>query len=100
MRRQPWGIVLLGAILGIGCITIVFPTVAQACAVCVGSEDDGYFWGVLLLMAMPFIIGSSIGGWLLYSYRRAQPGLALSASNPRNARRMSPPAPMHVAVDG
>jgi hypothetical protein len=78
----------------------VGPTVAQACAVCVGSEDYGYFWGVLFLMSMPFIIGSSIGGWLLYIYRRAQPGLAPSASSPRNARRLSPPTAMQVAADG
>jgi hypothetical protein len=98
--RQPWGTAVLGASLGIGLIMIVLPTVAQACAVCVGSPDPGYFWGVLFLMSMPFIVGSSIGGWLLYSYRRGQPGLALSAPNPRGERRISRPASTSAASDG
>jgi hypothetical protein len=90
--RQSWGTAVLGASLGIGLIMIVLPTVAQACAVCLGSEDPGYFWGMLFLMSMPFIVGSSIGGWLLYSYRRGQAGLALSAPNLIVERRMPHPA--------
>jgi hypothetical protein len=50
----------------------------------VGSspEDVGYFWGVLFLMAMPFVVGGLLGGWLLYHYRyrRAPAGLLASAS--------------------
>ena len=60
--------------LGIGFITIAIPALAMACAVCVGSSpaDQGYFWGVLFLMSMPFTVGGLIGGWLVYAYWRGQ----------------------------
>lgn len=59
-----------------GLLIPALPTLAQACAVCVGSsaEDAGYFWGVLFLMAMPFAVGGLIGGWLWYHYRRGPAG--------------------------
>jgi hypothetical protein len=98
--RQPWGTIVCGAIVGIGFIMIALTTVAHACAVCVGSEDSGYFWGVLFLMSMPFIVGSSIGGWLLYSYRRAQPGPARSSSHPSIERCMPHPASTQATSDG
>jgi len=100
MRRQSWKVVLLGVMLGIGGIILVLPTVAQACAVCVDGEDRGFFWGVLFLMATPFIIGSSIGGWLLYLYRRPRPGLAGSASPPSLARRLCFPVTTQTATAG
>jgi hypothetical protein len=58
--------------LGIGLITIAIPTLVLACAVCVGSSpaDQGYFWGILFLMSMPFTVGGAIGGWLIYAYWR------------------------------
>jgi hypothetical protein len=70
------------ALLGSGLLVSALPTLAQACAVCVGSspEDAGYFWGVLFLMAMPFAVGGLIGGWLWYHYRRGPAGLVSGAS--------------------
>ena len=70
---------------GIGGLTAALPAVAQACAVCVGSsaEDQGYFWGVLFLMAMPFLVTGSVGGWLLYHHRRSR-GAPLSTSGARH----------------
>ena len=76
--RQLWCTAIHGVLLGVGLISTVLPTAAYACAVCGGAEDNGYFWGVLFLMSMPFAIGSFVGGWLLYSYRRAQAGPATS----------------------
>jgi hypothetical protein len=98
--RQPWRTTVLGPSVAVGAIMTLLPAVVHACAVCVGSEDDGYFWGVLFLMAMPFIVGSSIGGWLLYSYRRAQPGLAPSASHPIVERHRDRPASMSTVAEG
>ena len=59
---------------GISAFSLAVPAVAWACAVCVGAsaEDQGYFWGVLFLMAMPFLVAGSIGGWILYHYRRGR----------------------------
>lgn len=64
---------------GLGFFMVALPAVAQACAVCVGSsaDDHGYFWGVLFLMAMPFLLGGSIGGWILYHHQRRR-GVPLS----------------------
>jgi hypothetical protein len=49
---------------------------AQACAVCWDGSPDDLFSramnsGILFLMAMPFAIAGSIGGWLFYKYRRS-----------------------------
>jgi hypothetical protein len=54
------------------------PVAAQACPVCWtpgGSPEQdalarGFYWGVLFLMAMPFAVAGTIGGWLWYTYRR------------------------------
>ena len=76
--RQLWCTAIDGVLLGMGLISIVLPTASYACAVCGGAEDNGYFWGMLFLMSMPFTVVSLVGGWLLYSYRRAQAGPATS----------------------
>ena len=76
--RRLWCTAMHGVILGVGLISTVLPTAAYACAVCGGAEDNGYFWGMLFLMSMPFTVVSLVGGWLLYSYRRAQAGPATS----------------------
>ncbi|MGH7406771.1 MAG: hypothetical protein ACREKF_02020 [Candidatus Methylomirabilales bacterium] len=56
------------------------PVAAQACAVCwsgAGSPEHdalarGFYWGVLFLMAMPFAVVASIGGWLWYAHWRGR----------------------------
>jgi hypothetical protein len=74
--------------LGIGFITIAIPALAMACAVCVGSSpaDQGYFWGVLFLMSMPFTVGGLIGGWLVYAYWRGQRDPLTTAAAKRPTR--------------
>lgn len=47
----------------------------------------GMFWSVLLLMTMPFLIGSSIGGWLFYKHWRMGQG----------RRAAAPVVPLHLA---
>jgi hypothetical protein len=80
--RQMWCTALHGVLFAVGLLSTVLPTAASACAVCGGAEDNGYFWGVVFLMSMPFAIGSLVGGWMLYSYRRAQAGPTTSAPTP------------------
>jgi hypothetical protein len=95
----------LTACLGMSLISAIAPIPAYACAVCGGAEENGYLWGVLFLMSMPFAIGSFVGGWLWYSYRRAQVGPGTSTPphpvEPRMLRPDStslcpptPPAPL------
>jgi hypothetical protein len=88
--QQLWSRALVGALLGLGLLSTVLPMPARACAVCGGSEDNGYFWGVVFLMSMPFVVGSVIGGWLLYSYRRAKAGLTASGPAPTVEQCPSP----------
>jgi len=67
--------VLLAAFLAL--LALALPGSAHACAVCLtgaASGDptaDAYNWSVLFLMAMPYTVVGSIGGWLFYNYRRA-----------------------------
>ena len=57
---------------------LLIPADALAqCAMCgtaISSPDDplarGLYWSVLFLGTMPFLIIGSIGGWLIYTYRR------------------------------
>lgn len=72
--RQLWQTAIHVTLLGMGLITFVLTTPVYACAVCAGSEDNGYFWGVLFLMSMPFAVGSLVGGWLLYNCPRGKAG--------------------------
>jgi hypothetical protein len=76
--RQMWRTAIHGALLGLSLISTVFPTAASACAVCGGAADNGYLWGMLFLLSMPFTVGSLVGGWLLYSYHQAQADPATS----------------------
>jgi hypothetical protein len=76
--RQLQNPVIDSVLGGIVLISLAWPAVSSACAVCGGGEADGYFWGVLFLMSMPFTIGSLVGSWLLYHHRRA-------ASDPTSA---------------
>lgn len=50
-------------------------SLAHACAVCLtGASDattDAFNWSVLFLMATPYLVVSSIAGWLVYTYRRS-----------------------------
>ena len=92
--RQRWSTTVHTALLGAGLISIILPTASYACAVCGGAEDNGYFWGVLFLMSMPFAIGSFVGGWLLYSYRRGPSDPA--PSTPPQAIEGRTPGPASV----
>jgi hypothetical protein len=54
----------------------LLPVDAHACSVCWDlSSDDlssrAMNWSILFLMAMPFTIVGSIGGWLVYKYRHS-----------------------------
>ena len=58
-------------------LALLFPVVAWPCAVCLtgaAANDpvaDAFNWSVLFLMAAPYTIVGSIGGWLAYTHWRA-----------------------------
>ena len=65
------GVVVVAAAVG-----ALAPVDAHACSVCwdLSSNDlssRAMNWSILFLMAMPFTIVGSIGGWLVYKYRHA-----------------------------
>jgi len=33
--------------------------------------DLGFHWSTVFLMAMPYVVVGSLGGWLVYKFRRA-----------------------------
>jgi|SRR5215510_4170010 len=96
--RQIWCTAIHDALRGMGVISTALPTAAYACSVC-GGADDSYFWGILFLMSMPFAVGSFVGGWLLYSYRRPQAGPATSTPTLTAERRTPRSASTSSASD-
>lgn len=68
-------------LLGAWAVAAFFPATALACAVCIAGagESDGVLealnWSVLFLMAMPYAVAGTIGGWLFLAYRRERHGL-------------------------
>ena len=58
-------------------VSLIVPAVAHACAVCLtgaGTGDpltEAFNWSVLFLMATPYTVVGSVGGWLFYSHWRA-----------------------------
>lgn len=80
----------------LGTLTILVPTVAQACAVCfVEPGDRGSYVSVLFLMAMPYTLVGTIGGWLFLKYRGAQ-GRPVGAAIRRRLRW--PWAPLEISA--
>src|SRR3989338_949859 len=57
-------------------LALALPGSAAACAVCLtgaASGDptaDAFNWSVLFLMATPYTVVGSVGGWLFYTHRR------------------------------
>ena len=72
-RRAILLLALLTAIAGV----MLAHGVAHACAVCGHATTPGdplgrgFYWGMLFLLAMPFAVVGTIGGWLAYWYWRA-----------------------------
>ena len=66
-----YALAAIGAGVVVAAAALLFPIDIQACAVCWGSSGDSHRtdWALLFLMAMPFTIVGSIGGWLVYRYK-------------------------------
>lgn len=84
-------IVSLGVVAAAAVLFI--PDAAQGCAVCLGASANDPFarglnWSILFLAAMPFTIVGSIGGWLLYKYRRRPQAGDRTEPSSRNAARV------------
>jgi hypothetical protein len=58
---------------------VAAPALGQGCAMCgTALTDDAlgraFSWSVLFLIAAPYAVAGTIGGWLFYTYRRAATG--------------------------
>jgi hypothetical protein len=65
--------------------SVLAPAALYACAVCVGSSgndpvNDAFNWSVLFMMATPYAIFGTIGGWIYYQQRRTGTAQTDSAS--------------------
>jgi hypothetical protein len=68
---------LLALFTAVFSLALSKPAVVLACAVCLAGDgtqgpiSDAFNSSVLFLMAMPYVVVGSIGGWLFYLYRCA-----------------------------
>lgn len=51
------------------------PSAARACTVCFGQDPasgltKGFYWGVVLLLSLPFMLFAGIAGLIFYNVRR------------------------------
>jgi hypothetical protein len=83
------GLPVIGALLLTFSLSWLIPSsaLAQGCAMCQtvlpqASEPiaRGMFWCVLILLTAPFAVCATIGGWLIYQYRRASRSQSFTAS--------------------
>jgi len=74
--RKRFLLLAAGVLVVASAVGALAPVDAHACSVCwdLSSNDlssRAISWSILFLMAMPFTIVGSIGGWLVYKYRHA-----------------------------
>jgi hypothetical protein len=76
----------VGKLCVLAALALLAPRVAEACAVCVSSRDDGTQWGFLLgtaiMLPVPFLV---VGGLVYFLWRRARsapPEVTRPASSP------------------
>lgn len=71
----------LVAAIGLTLFTLVLshPVLAQSCAMCGSAFTDpndptarAFNWSILMLIAAPYLMTGSIGGWLVYKHWRAR----------------------------
>jgi len=55
-------------------LLVFMPAMAQACSVCFGDPGSpmakGFYWGILLLLALPFTLLASFVGYIVYHTRK------------------------------
>jgi hypothetical protein len=88
-KRNALGLRVAGALavgVAIGSGLMATEAWAQGCAMCrtaLGSAEDplaqGFFWSILAMMAGPYLVVGSIGGWLTYRYLAASREAARAA---------------------
>ena len=74
--RNRFHLLAAGVVVVAAAVGALAPVDAHACSVCwdLSSNDlssRAMNWSILFLMAMPFTIVGSIGGWLVYKYRHS-----------------------------
>lgn len=98
--RNRFLLLAAGVVVVAAALSALAPVDAHACSVCwdLSSNDlssRAMNWSILFLMAMPFTIVGSIGGWLVYKYRhsskveRRQPALDRPLSTPQLIQKES-----------
>jgi hypothetical protein len=79
-RARTW--LVMGLVGAAGVVTALVPeaSLAQGCSMCatylsaVGDQRAaGFRASILFLMAMPFVVVGSAGGWIFWMYWRSRP---------------------------
>lgn len=91
----------LAAVIGMACaVLLMTPAPLSACPSCTAAADqqvqEGFFWGLVFMMASPWLAVGTIGGGLYLAVRRArreavEEFLRTEAMAPAGARRESDP---------
>jgi hypothetical protein len=87
----------LGAILSLAAVS---DALAQSCAMCASSfgvndpVTKAFNWSIIFLMAAPYTLVATVGGWLFFTYRRAAGRSRASVTRLPLASR--PSAPVEV----
>jgi len=70
------------AVLAVSAVLTPLPSFAQGCAMCAtylanGNDPraEAFKISIMFLMAMPFVVVASAGGWIVWMHRRARMSL-------------------------
>jgi len=76
--RQTWVLSACGLALALALLPA--QSLAQGCAMCATYLSNGadpraqaFKISIMFLMAMPFVVVTTAGGWLVWMYRRSRP---------------------------
>jgi hypothetical protein len=81
-RKQRWIVPVVAALFWISA-----RVPALACAVCFGSDGPsglarGFFWGILLLLILPFSMLAGLVAWIAYATRKKSRENLTAAGSP------------------
>lgn|SRR5512145_916310 len=81
----------------LGALAAAGQAFAQGCAMCGSALGDdplgrAISWSVIFMMATPYMVVGSVGGWILYKHWRARPERGAVIALTRAATRRAIPA--------
>jgi heme/copper-type cytochrome/quinol oxidase subunit 2 len=82
--RQTWVLSAVGLALALAVALMPAQSLAQGCAMCATYLSNGadpraqaFKISIMFLMAMPFVVVATAGGWIVWMYRRSRPSVSI-----------------------